>query len=123
MTYDRIEKPWGWYQDNLRTPDCVMKIVHVKARAQLSLQSHKQRSEVWGVRTGTATVVLGETLETIQEHTLQKGETISIPRHWIHRLKNDTDAPVEVAEIQLGTCDETDIERYEDDYGREGTNT
>lgn len=117
-----VDKPWGGYQDYLRSDACVMKTIDVNPGAKLSLQSHEGRSEVWTVVLGVATVVLGETLETLKRHTLQVGESIEIPLTWIHRLQNETDTLIQVAEMQSGRCSETDIVRYEDDYNRKGTN-
>lgn len=63
---------------------------------------------------GTATVQLdGETL------TLEAGHSIDIPLGAHHALGNDTDAPVIVIEVQMGSYfGEDDIVRVSDPYER-----
>jgi mannose-1-phosphate guanylyltransferase/mannose-6-phosphate isomerase len=48
------------------------------------------------------------------------GEEIWLPAGTSHRLRCDADTPhpVRVMEVSLGTFDEADIERLQDDYGR-----
>jgi len=48
--------------------------------------------------------------------TLKKGEIIFIPKQTKHRLSSETNT--RILEISFGKFDETDITRYEDDFGR-----
>ncbi|MFB3100832.1 MAG: mannose-1-phosphate guanylyltransferase/mannose-6-phosphate isomerase, partial [Gammaproteobacteria bacterium] len=55
--------------------------------------------------------------------SLSKNESTYIPIETKHRLENATDQPLEIIEVQSGSyLGEDDIERFEDDFGREGTN-
>lgn len=50
--------------------------------------------------------------------TLDVGDCLYIPKDKPHRLINLGDEDLEVVEVALGNCDEKDIERHEDQYGR-----
>ena len=92
-----------------------VKRLTVNPGKKLSLQLHHQRSEHWVVVKGTATVTKGE--EVIQ---LKENESTYIPIEVKHRLENATNQPLEIIEVQSGSyLGEDDIERFEDDFGRE----
>jgi len=46
------------------------------------------------------------------------GDRVFIPVGGVHRIENTGDENLIIIETQLGVCDENDIERLEDDYGR-----
>jgi mannose-6-phosphate isomerase-like protein (cupin superfamily) len=51
--------------------------------------------------------------------TVLAGENVTIGRGQMHRIENTLGhEELEFIEIQCGDCDESDIERFEDDYGR-----
>ena len=51
---------------------------------------------------------------------LKVNNSIFIPVGSKHRLENNTDAPLNIIEVQTGTYfGEDDIVRYEDDYDRD----
>ncbi|MEM7452695.1 MAG: mannose-1-phosphate guanylyltransferase/mannose-6-phosphate isomerase, partial [Pseudomonadota bacterium] len=55
---------------------------------------------------------------------LSVNESTYIPIGEKHRIANPFDAPVHIIEVQSGDyLGEDDIVRFEDNYGREGTNT
>jgi len=108
-----IQKPWGFFQDHFRSPECVFKIITVDPHARLSLQYHLGRSEVWLCLSGSGEAVVGH-----QTQQLQAGCKIEIGIGETHQLRNVGDEPLVVAEMQCGECDENDIVRIEDDYGR-----
>lgn len=107
-------RPWGKFETLLDSTICKVKRLTVDAGQHLSLQYHKKRYEHWVVVDGTATIQLdGETL------TLEAGEHIDIPLGAHHALGNDTDAPIIVIEVQMGSYfGEDDIVRVSDPYGR-----
>ncbi len=107
-------RPWGMFENLLDSAVCKVKRLTVDPGQHLSLQYHHKRSEHWVVVSGTATVQLdGETL------TLEVGHSIDIPLGAHHALGNDTDAPVIVIEVQMGSYfGEDDIVRVSDPYGR-----
>lgn len=79
----------------------------------LSMQRHQNRSEIWFVAQGTASVF---TLDKDGERThlcdFREQQNMMIHRHQWHQLANQTAGPVKIVEIQFGTqCIEEDIER------------
>ena len=108
------ERPWGSWETIAVGAGWQVKVLRVKPQARLSLQSHKHRAEHWVVTRGVAEVVVDA-----QTLTLSVGESIDIPRGAKHRLGNSGDEVLEITEVQFGAVlDESDIVRYEDDYGR-----
>jgi len=107
-------RPWGMFENLLDSAACKVKRLTVDPGHHLSLQYHHKRSEHWVVVTGTATVQLGE-----DRHTLEAGHSIDIPLGAHHALGNDTDDPVVVIEVQMGSYfGEDDIVRVSDPYER-----
>jgi len=115
LTHRRVFRPWGSYETVDSGEKFQVKRITVNPGKKLSLQLHHQRAEHWVVVKGTATVTKGE--EVFQ---LKENESTYIPVEVKHRLENATDQPLEIVEIQSGSyLGEDDIERFEDDFGRE----
>ena len=122
-TGERADRPWGEWEviatgeeDGLAT--CT-KEIRVRSGGQLSVQSHANREEHWTVQQGVATVLFGPTLEDMRSVVLERGESIVIPRAWIHSLANHGHELLVVREKQKGPdLREDDIVRYADQYGR-----
>jgi sialic acid synthase len=109
-----VLKPWGSYSVLHEEPGRNIKIITVDPGQSLSLQSHEHRSEIWFVLNGQATVQLDG-----ESQTLLPTQTIEIGQRQKHRLTNDTDKPLQIAELQYGdVVEESDIVRYVDRYGR-----
>ena len=107
-------RPWGMFENLLDSAACKVKRLTVNPGQHLSLQYHHKRSEHWVVVAGTATVQLGD-----DRHTLEAGHSIDIPLGAHHALGNDTDDPVVVIEVQMGSYfGEDDIVRVSDPYER-----
>ena len=107
-------RPWGMFENLLDSAACKVKRLTVDPGHHLSLQYHRKRSEHWVVVAGTATVQLGD-----DRHTLEAGHSIDIPLGAHHALGNDTDDPVVVIEVQMGSYfGEDDIVRVSDPYER-----
>ena len=107
-------RPWGMFENLLDSATCKVKRLTVDPGHHLSLQYHHKRSEHWVVVAGTATVQLGD-----DRHTLEAGHSIDIPLGAHHALGNDTDDPVVVIEVQMGSYfGEDDIVRVSDPYER-----
>ena len=119
MSLEHDDRPWGSYDVLVDDVDHKVKTITVLPGKRLSYQRHEKRGEVWIVARGQLTVVLeGE------EFVKNVGEAVDVPRGAAHRMVNATDKPVVVIELQHGDYfGEDDIERIEDDFGREGTNT
>ncbi|MEC8269405.1 MAG: mannose-1-phosphate guanylyltransferase/mannose-6-phosphate isomerase [Pseudomonadota bacterium] len=107
-------RPWGMFENLLNATECKVKRLTVDPGQHLSLQYHHHRSEHWVVVSGVASVQLGE-----DKFTLSPGHSIDIPLGAQHCLGNDTDQPVIVIEVQMGSYfGEDDIVRVSDPYNR-----
>ena len=115
----QVFRPWGSY-DSLENADGFqVKRLIVNPGAVLSLQMHHHRAEHWVVVRGTARITLND-----DEFDLGVNESTYIPIGATHRISNQTSEPVHIIEVQCGDyLGEDDIVRFEDNYGREGTNT
>lgn len=108
-------RPWGSYTVLEEGERYKIKRITIKPGKRLSLQRHYHRSEHWVVVKGTARVYFDG-----KEVLLRPGESTFIPAGILHRLENPGKVDLEVIETQIGEyLEEDDIERVEDDYGRE----
>ncbi len=108
-------RPWGFYEVLSDEHDHKVKRIIVYPGKRLSLQRHKRRSEHWHLVNGHALVTLDD-----KEIHLKKGMSIDIPVGASHRIKNTGTGDLVFIEIQQGDYfGEDDIERLEDDFGRE----
>lgn len=108
-------RPWGFYKTMVMNDYFQSKVISVKPKAQLSLQSHNHREEYWIVAHGTGTVQLDNSVLPVG-----CGSSIFIPKGCKHRLTNIDDKEcLIITEVQIGDYfGEDDIIRYEDIYGR-----
>jgi len=106
------KRPWGNFKIIHQEPGITIKIISVKGNQRLSLQSHRQRDEVWLLLDGEIYFQ-----RDIEKNILSKNVAILIPKHWKHRLSAGSFGG-RVLEISFGKFNEKDIVRYEDDYGR-----
>jgi mannose-6-phosphate isomerase-like protein (cupin superfamily) len=107
-------RPWGAFFVLDEGPTFKVKRIVVTPGGRLSLQSHKHRAEHWTVVAGTATVTVGDRVET-----LTRGRSVDIGLGDRHRLENFGDTDVELIEVQFGDYfGEDDITRYDDVYQR-----
>lgn len=115
----QVFRPWGSY-DSLENQDGFqVKRLIVNPGAVLSLQMHHHRAEHWVVVRGTARITLND-----DEFDMTVNESTYIPIGATHRIANQGTEPVHIIEVQCGDyLGEDDIVRFEDNYGREGTNT
>lgn len=104
----KTERPWGYYRV-LHTvgPGVKVKELTVNPGCTLSMQRHQHRTELWFVAEGEAGLNWefgGERIKTYKTEHINVNE-------W-HQLRNPTDKPLKVVEIQYGErCEEEDIER------------
>lgn len=120
-----FSRPWGGFIKFIENKPCTVKILKVKGGESLSLQSHKKREEFWYVISGKIKVSLGPIMPTIgkikknlKRKTLKKGETIYIPKKFVHKIEGLSLPFSEILEISIGRFEEKDEIRYEDKYGR-----
>ncbi len=114
LHHRKVYRPWGSYDSLAVGPGFQVKRIVVKPGAALSLQRHQRRAEHWIVVSGTAEVTCND-----QVFDLGANQSTYIPLGSKHRLRNTTDVPVELIEVQSGDyLGEDDIERFDDVYGR-----
>jgi mannose-1-phosphate guanylyltransferase/mannose-6-phosphate isomerase len=114
LLHKTVERPWGSYTVLEKGKGYKIKRITLKPGARLSLQRHSRRSEHWVVVEGMAKV-------TREEDTLiiQANESTYIPIGAKHRLENPETGILQIIEVQNGEyVEEDDIERFDDDYGR-----
>jgi len=117
IVHKRVCRPWGCYQGIDHSDRFQVKRITVNPGAVLSLQLHHHRAEHWIVVNGTAKVTKGDDVFILSEN-----ESTYIPLGTKHRLKNIGKIPLELIEVQTGSyLGEDDIVRFDDAYGREGT--
>ena len=78
---------------------------------KLSLQSHKNRFEIWIVLSGRIEVIKGNLPLLLKE-----GEFLKINKKEKHRITGLKDSWI--LEVDFGQMRENDIIRFKDDYGR-----
>jgi mannose-6-phosphate isomerase-like protein (cupin superfamily) len=110
---DADDRPWGRWEEYLNESGYRVKRIVVAPGQRLSLQRHRLRSEHWVIVAGKGSFHLDGS-----DRPVEAGSTVFIPVGGIHRITNTGDVPLLIIETQLGICDEDDIERLEDDYGR-----
>ena len=109
------ERPWGWYDVIDKGSSYKVKSIEVDPGKSLSLQRHMHRSEHWVVVEGTALVQVGDDREFVNVN-----EGSYVPICAMHRLSNPGKIPLRIIEVQCGTyLEEDDIERFDDDWGRD----
>ncbi|MBI5633938.1 MAG: mannose-1-phosphate guanylyltransferase/mannose-6-phosphate isomerase [Nitrospirae bacterium] len=114
----RVNRPWGAYECINREERFQVKRITVNPGASSSLQVHQHRAEHWIVVKGTARITKGKEVLTLSEN-----ESTYIPLGTRHRLENPGKIPLELIEVQSGSyLGEDDIERFDDRYGRKGSN-
>jgi mannose-6-phosphate isomerase-like protein (cupin superfamily) len=108
-------RPWGEWEVLDAGPGFCVKRIRVVPGGVLSLQRHEHRAEQWTVVAGTARVTRNtDTLD------LMPGESIGIERGDVHRVANRGAEDMVFIEVQTGReLREDDIERLEDNYGRD----
>ena len=105
-----VKKRWGSYEVINEGKKYTVKKLIVEPDGQLSLQSHKGRSEHWLVAHGEAEVIINDKTFNLTENL-----HIFIPQGAKHRLANRGDQTLIVIEMWFGELlDENDIKRYED---------
>ena len=109
----RTERAWGYYRVLHEEPGIKVKELAVDSGKSLSYQRHFERSEFWLVSAGTATIITQATDNSpVVQIQKRHHENTHIPIGSWHQLRNETDQPLKIVEIQYGeNCIEEDIER------------
>ena len=106
------ERPWGTYETILDEPNYKVKRIVVRAGHQFSLQYHNLREEHWTIVSGRGYIQIGDKITATNA-----GQSYYIPEGEIHRATSILSDLVFI-ETQIGECNENDIVRIQDDYGR-----
>ena len=106
------KRPWGKFITYAFNEQCTVKILEVKPKQQLSLQSHKNRKEMWVALDDGCFVQLNKKV-----FALAKGKSLIIGKKQKHRLVSKGKG-FRVLEVSFGKFDEKDEIRFEDVYGR-----
>ena len=115
----QVFRPWGSYDSVDAGPRFQVKRLVIRPGSAMSLQMHHHRAEHWVVVSGTASITRGE-----ETFLLEENQSTYIPVGVRHRIENPGRIPLHIIEVQTGGYfAEDDIVRYEDRYGRQGTNT
>ena len=114
-----VFRPWGSY-DSIDTGERFqVKRLVLHPGGVLSLQMHHHRAELWVVVSGTASITRGD-----ETFLLEENQSTYIPIGVRHRIENPGRIPLHIIEVRSGSyLGEDDIVRFEDRYGRQGTNT
>ena len=114
-----VFRPWGSYDSIDNGERFQVKRLSVKPGGVLSLQMHHHRAEHWIVVQGTARITRDD-----KTFLLSENESTFIPIGSTHRIENPGKVHLHIVEVQSGSyLGEDDIVRFEDNYGRKGTNT
>ena len=115
MMNGSVTKPWGYYEELLARVGYRVKRLVIAAGQRTSLQYHVYRREYWVVTEGDGHVIYGNAESGV---FLAKGSTWVVEKEMKHRLTAG-DHGMTIVEVQVGEiCEESDIVRLEDDYGR-----
>ena len=106
--------PWGSFEVLSEGSNYKIKRIIVEPGGCLSLQLHHLRSEHWFVVAGMGDAIVGD-----DKKPLSVGSSLDIPQKAKHRVQNYSEENLIFIEVQTGEyCDDDDIERFEDKYGR-----
>ena len=106
-------RPWGFYETLKESDNHKVKYIYIEPYNRLSYQKHQYRSEHWFIVSGPALITING-----EQKVVYGGESVDIPVSIPHRIEA-LNNPVEFIEVQSGTYfGEDDIERLDDDYGR-----
>ncbi len=109
------ERPWGDIETFKTAPRWWLKTLTLRPGERLSLQKHARRGEIYVCVEGEVTVELGDRVFVMRPFDNHPVAALFDP-NTVHRLSSLTGGTV--VEVAVGDCDEKDIVRYEDDYGR-----
>ena len=106
------KRPWGQFEQFTLNEKTTVKIITVKPKKRLSLQTHKNREEFWYFLDNPAKVTIGN-----KSYKVKAGDSVKIKKEQAHRVEG-LKKTARFLEIAFGNFNETDIERLEDDFGR-----
>ena len=116
-TSRRVDKPWGHELIWTVTERYVGKLITIETGSRLSLQRHAVKDESILVIAGRLRLHLEDDDGVVRTAALGPGDHRRVPVGRIHRFE-----AIERCElVEVSTPELDDVERLEDDYGRQGT--
>jgi mannose-6-phosphate isomerase-like protein (cupin superfamily) len=107
--------PWGYHKKLYYKKNAIwVKEIFIKEGEATSLQSHKERDEIFFYVSGRGEVILGD--EKFKMNPFNKDQLICFKGDK-HRLIGGKGG-LTIIEVSEGDPKENDIIRYEDNYGR-----
>lgn len=116
-----VLRPWGAYYDYYRDEQVVFKKLIIKPNQSISYQMHRNRDETWFIKSGEGslkTSIAGDPLRRFEVEPVNMGQLVFISREEYHQVTNTGLMDLVIWEMQSGDCDEGDIIRLDDQYGR-----
>ncbi len=108
------EKVWGSWEILSRGEGYQIKLLTFNPGAEMSLQTHRHRSEMWTVVSGFGKAMIG-----MESPNLYSEEAWVVPQGVPHWIKNAYLEPLIILEIQFGAyLGEDDLIRISDANGR-----
>jgi mannose-1-phosphate guanylyltransferase/mannose-6-phosphate isomerase len=109
VTFPEVYRPWGWYKTLNTGPGFHVKRITLHPGGRVSLRRHRHAAQHWMIVEGTAHVTLEGS-----PHTLEPGESISIPAGAAHALATDKGRALSLIEVQAGpNAGKDEFERLE----------
>ncbi len=113
----RVEKPWGHEKIWALTDRYCGKTLVIESGRRLSLQRHAVKDESILVLSGRLRLFLEDDDGEVRQEELGPGDHRRVASGRIHRYES-----IERCElVEVSTPELDDVERLEDDFGREGT--
>lgn len=105
-------RPWGFFENLYESETYKVKRISLNPNQSFSLQYHNHRHEDWIVVEGYGVIVQGNDCINCEV-----GDRFHIESKEVHRASSGPEGLIFI-EVQRGVCDEEDIVRIEDNYGR-----
>ena len=113
----RVPKPWGEELIWALTDRYCGKVITIESGRRLSLQYHEEKDEAILVTSGRLRLHLEDDSGAVRVEELGPGDARRVETGRIHRYE-----AIERCELlEVSTPELDDVERLEDDFGREGT--
>lgn len=111
-TATKTDRPWGSFEVLYESNSYKVKKIVINPEQSISLQYHNHRFEDWIIVEGSGIVFDGD-----ETRNCIVGDRFHIGPKKIHRATSGLSG-LTFIEVQRGSCDEDDIVRLEDSYGR-----
>jgi len=105
------KRHWGAYEIIEEFTGIKIKKLTINSGATLSLQRHQKRDEYWFINNGQLLVEILTPNFVPKNYGVVNNGMLKIEKgHW-HRFTNIGEKHIHIIEVQMGICEEEDIER------------